>query len=133
MAGKITGLAWTTLSVDDSAGVVRAIINDINDFQFATPYGLTDVTGVDKSAIERLQLLADFSIGLNGTVNVDANASHDVFKILTGVRTVTITHAAKSLPNECLFSDYSWKRDGSGSLGWSAAGVLANGVVPLWS
>ena len=66
---KTTGLGVTTLSVDDSGGTVRDIRNDITSFNFATPRGVQDVTGIDKSAMERLLLLADFSITLNGVVN----------------------------------------------------------------
>src|SRR5262249_49351406 len=59
---KATGIGWTTLSVDDSSGTPVVIKNDVTNLQFATPRGVQDVTGVDKSAIERLLLLADFSI-----------------------------------------------------------------------
>ena len=37
------------------------------------------VTGLDKSAEERLQLLADFSITINGVFNDASNQSHAVF------------------------------------------------------
>src|SRR5258707_15249539 len=77
---KVTGLAQTTLSVSDSSASAQAIINDITNWQFATPRGVQDVTGVNKSAIERLLLLADFSITLNMVFNPAANAQHDVFK-----------------------------------------------------
>jgi len=46
----------------------------------STPRAVQDVTGVDKSAIERLLLLADFSITLNGVYNNAAGKSHAVFK-----------------------------------------------------
>jgi hypothetical protein len=66
---KQSGLGWTTCSVDDAAGVVRTIINDVTNLQFATPRGVQDITGIDKSAYERLLLLADFSITLNIVAN----------------------------------------------------------------
>jgi hypothetical protein len=134
---KQSGLGWSTLSVDDSAGAVEAIKNDITDFQFATPRGIQDVTGVDKSAIERLQLLADFSITLNGVANFAASPSaHDVFKTVPSTsvaRTVTLTIAGKTLANETLFTDYQLNRAASGELTWSAPGVLADGSTPTWS
>src|ERR1044072_3154205 len=61
MAGKLTGLGWTTLSLDDGAASLQDIKNDVTNFNFAMPRGVQDVTGVDKSAYERLLLLADFS------------------------------------------------------------------------
>ena len=133
---KQSGLGWTTLSVDDSAGVVRAIKNDITNFSFATPRGVQDVTGVDKSAMERILLLADFSVDLNGVFNDTAAASHDVFKTVPSTsvnRTVTLTVAAKILAAECLFTDYALTRAQSGELTFAAPGVLADGAVPTWA
>lgn len=51
---KQSGLGWTTCSVDDAAGSVQAIINDVTNLQFAMPRGVQDVTGIDKSAYERI-------------------------------------------------------------------------------
>jgi hypothetical protein len=133
---KTTGMGWTTLSVDDSSGTPQAILNDITNFQFSTPRAVQDVTGINKSAIERLELLADFSITLNGVFNPAANQSHDVFKTVPSTsvnRTVTIVGNAKTLPNETLFTDYQINRPQDGSLTWSAPGVLADGTVPTWS
>ena len=124
------------MSVDDSSGTVQAIKNDITDLQFATPRGVQDVTGVDKSAHERILLLADFSITLNGVFNPAANAAHDVFKTVPStsvVRTVTLTVAAKTLAPEVLFTDYPLKRGNGGELTFSAPGVLADGAVPTWA
>ena len=135
---KTTGLGVTTLSVDDSGGTVRDIRNDITSFNFATPRGVQDVTGIDKSAMERLLLLADFSITLNGVVNnVNTGAtSHAVFRTVPSTsvnRTVTLTLAGQTLATECLFTDYSWSRSQSGELTWAAPGVLADGTVPTWA
>ena len=133
---KQSGLGVTTLSVDDSAGSAQAIKNDITNFQFATPRGVQDVTGVDKSAMERILLLADFSITLNGVFNAAANQSHDVFKTVPSTsvnRTVTFTIAGKTLANETLFTDYPLTRAQSGELTWAVPGVLADGTVPTWA
>lgn len=133
---KESGIGWTTLSVDDSSGTARDIRNDITNFQFATPRAVQDVTGVDKSAIERLLLLADFSITLNGVFNDAANASHAVFKTVPSTsvnRTVSLGVSGQTLANECLFTDYNLTRGQDGSLTWSAPGVLADGTVPTWS
>jgi hypothetical protein len=133
---KVTGLAQTTLSVDDSAGSAQAIINDFTNWQFSTPRGVQDVTGVNKSAIERLLLLADFSVTLNGVFNPAANAEHDVFKTVPSTsvnRTVTITTNGKTLANETLFTDYQLTRPQTGELTFQAPGVLADGTVPTWA
>lgn len=133
---KSTGLGWTTLSVDDASNTQQDIRNDVTNLQFATPRAVQDVTGIDKSAIERLLLLADFSITLNGVFNPAANHQHDVLKTVPSTsvnRLVTIVTNGKTLAPTALFTDYSLTRAAGGELTWSAPGVLANGVVPTWS
>ncbi|MGA5116849.1 hypothetical protein [Streptomyces pseudogriseolus] len=131
---KQSGLGWTTLSVDDASGTPVAIKNDVTNFEFATPRGVQDVTGVDKSAMERLLLLADFSITLNGVFNT--SSSHTVFKTVPSssvARTTSLAISSQTLANECLYTDYSLNRSDSGELTWSAPGVLSDGTVPTWS
>ena len=133
---KSSGLAQTTLSVDNSASTAKDIRNDITNWQFSTPRAVQDVTGVDKSAMERLLLLADFSVTLNGVFNPSADKSHDVFNDVAATstaRTVAMTMNGKTLNNETLFTDYQITRGNDGALTWSAPGVLADGTVPTWS
>lgn len=133
---KQTGLGWSVASVDDAGGTPRAIRNDFTDLQFATPRGVQDVTGIDKSAIERLLLLADFSVTFNGVFNNAVSNSHDVFKTVPSTsvnRTVTLTVSGSTLANETLFTDYQLKRSQAGELTFSAPGVLADGTVPTWA
>ncbi len=135
---KQSGLGWTTLSVDDSGGSVEVIKNDVTSFQFATPRAVLDVTGVDKSAIERILLLADFNITLNTTaINFAASPSFfDVFNDVasTGVaRTTTLTVAGVTLAPEVLYTDFQVNRGQDGSLGATVPGVLADGTVPTWA
>lgn len=133
---KESGLGWTTLSVDDAAAAAQAIKNDVTNFEFATPRGVQEVTGVDKSAYERLLLLADFSITLNGVFNDASNMSHAVLKTVPSssvVRTVSLAVSGQTLANECIFSDYSLTRGEDGALTWTAPAALADGTVPTWS
>lgn len=133
---KETGLAWTTLSVDGSDTIANDIRNDVTNFEFSTPRAVQEVTGIDKSAMERLLLLADFSITLNGVFNDAADKSHETFKDVGStsvVRTVAITVSGQTLNNECLLTDYALTRGDDGSLTWSVPGVLADGTVPTWS
>lgn len=133
---KETGLGWTTLSVDGSDAAANDIRNDVTNFEFSTPKAVQEVTGIDKSAMERLLLLADFSITMNGVFNDAADKSHETFKDVgsTSVtRTVAIAVSGQSLSNECLITDYALTRGDDGSLTWTAPGVLADGTVPTWS
>lgn len=137
---KQSGLGYS-VAVDDAAETARTISNDITDFTYSTPRAVQDVTGVDKYAVERLLLLADFSISLNGVFNNAANQSHDVFKSVTSGsvnRTVTLAitspaSVTSTLENECLFSDYQLKRAAGGAFTWTAPGSLADGQIPTWS
>ena len=125
-----------TVGVDDSAGVLRQIENDITDLDWSISRAVQDVTGVDKSAMERLLLLADFSVSLNGVFNDAANVSHDVGKTVASAsvtRTVTLVMSGQTLTNECLLTNYDLKRAASGELTWNIPGVLQGGVLPTWS
>jgi len=132
---KISGLGWTTLSVDLSDGTTATDIrNDVTSFEFATPRGVQEVTGVDKSAFERLLLLADFSITMKGVFN--ASLSHTVFRTVSSTsvaRTTSLAIASQTLANECLYTDYSIERSDEGELTWESPGVLSDGTVPLWA
>ncbi len=133
-------MGWTALSVDDEGGTLRDIRNDITNFELATPRAVQDVTGIDKFAMERLLLLADMSLTLNGVFNDDSNKSHDVLSSIPSTsvgRQVTITVSGQTLGTtpqvELLFTDYSLARGADGTLTWSAPGVLSNGEIPTWT
>ena len=133
---KESGLGWTTCSVDTSAGAAKAIKNDVTSLQFATPRGVQDVTGIDKSAYERILLLADFSITLNCVFNDAADQMHEVFKTVSSTsvaRTTTLTVSGQTLANEVLYTDYPVNRADGGELTAAIPGVLADGAVPTWS
>lgn len=133
---KISGLGMTTLSVDDATGTPRDIRNDITNFDIATPRATQDVTGVDKSAMERLLLLSDASGTLTGVVNPSADRSHDVLKTVSSAsvaRTITMTVGGVTLANECVITDYSLKRAASGELTFDSPFSLADGSVPTWA
>jgi hypothetical protein len=133
---KESGLGWTTLSVDGSDTLANDIRNDVTNFEFSTPRAVQETTGIDKLAMERLLLLADFSITLNGVFNDAADKSHETFKDVgsTSVtRTVSIAVSGQSLACECLLTDYALTRADDGSLTWSVPGVLQDGTAPAWS
>ena len=132
---KESGIAMS-IAVDDSGSSARTISNDITNFDFSTPRNVQVVTGIDKSAEERLQLLADFTITLNGIFNDASNVAHAVFSTVPSssvARTVTITISGQSLPNETFFNDYAISRPASGELTWTAPGTLSGGTVPTWA
>ena len=133
---KSTGLG-ASVAVDDSGGTPRTISNDITDFAVSTPRPDQDVTGLDKSARERLLLLADFSATFNGVFNPAATTTaHAVVATVPSTsvaRTTTITVQAKVLAGELLYTDYALTRGSDGAMTWSAPGVLSDGAVPTWA
>lgn len=136
---KTTGLG-ATLIVQDAGAVARTISNDCTNFTFTTPRATQDVTGIDKSANERLLLLADYTNTLNGVFNSAANQSHDVFKTVPSTsvaRTTTIQPTSAGgtpqLIANVFYTDYQITRSATGELTWQAPGSLADGTVPTWS
>lgn len=131
---KSSGLGWTTLSLDDAAAALQDIKNDVTNLDFSTPYNTQEITGVDKFAMERLALLADFSANLNGVFNPSANRAHAVLSgDLRVVRTLSMVIGGKSLANECLITEYSLTRGAGGEFTWQAPLVLADGTTPTWT
>lgn len=134
---KSTGLSWTTFGVADASSTVQDIRNDSTDIQFSTPRAVQDVTGLDKAANERLLLLSDFSITVNGVFNPAANKEHDVFKTVPSTsvnRAVNITTNTKNLNlTGVIFTDYQITRAATGELTYSAPGQLGDGTVPQWT
>lgn len=134
---KESGMAWTTCEVDDAGAVARDIKNDVTNLSFNTSRGVQDVTGLDKSAMERLLLLGDFSVTLNGVFNDAAAPSiFDCFKTVcssTVNRTVTLVISAQTLANEVAFDSCPWTRAADGSFTLAPSGNLSDGTAPTWS
>jgi hypothetical protein len=132
---KATGLGWTTLTVADSTGTNYVDIrDDVTNLTFSTPRGIQETTGIDKSAMQRLLLLADFSITLNGVFN--QAVSHEVFSTVPStsvLRQTAMTVNATNLQANCYYSDYALTRSNTGELTWQAPGALGDGTVPTWS
>jgi hypothetical protein len=136
MAGKQDGLGWTTWTVDNSAGSGKDIRNDATDIQFGTPRAVQVVTGLDKSAFERLLGLADMTLTATIVFNPDADKSHSVFSTVPSTsvaRTNVLGIGGKSLTTEVLFTDYPLTRGADGALTAKVPGVLADGTVPTWA
>lgn len=136
---KESGLGLT-VTLDDSGGTGRAISNDVTNLTFSIPSGVQDVTGVNSSGMERLLLLADMQVALNGVFNDAATTgAHTVLKDYRTLaasqvgRTTAIAHSGQTLSDEILYSDYALTRAADGSLTWSAPGSLSDGGVPAWS
>ena len=135
---KTSGLAATVI-IDDGSGSPQTISNDLTEFSMSTPVALQDITGVDKSAHERLALLADSSYSMKGVFNTASNMSHAVFKTVPAggnTRTSKIEPTSGSTPFlacELLYEDYAITRSAAGDLTWQVKADLADGTTPSWS
>ena len=117
------------------------ISDDVTEFSIATPRALWDVTGVSKSAHERLAVLADGSVSLKGVFDNGSSAlAHQVLCSVTteaATRTVQIAPTATSggapyLAMNMLFSGYTVARSATGELTFDAPAELADGTIPAW-
>ena len=134
---KESGIGMTA-SIDDGAGDPQTITDDITNLTIGVPRGIQEVTGIGSSGIERLLLLADLSLGLNGVFNPAANKSHAVFKTVPSqgpamTRAVSIVISSQTLTAETLAGDYALTRAADGAFTWAVTMVNADGNIPAWS
>ena len=106
----------------------------------STPVALQDVTGVDKSAHEKLALLRDLTVQLKGVFNAAANMSHAVFSTITTTPTnratsiyPTSSGSTPVMTANVLYSTYDVARGNDGALTTSVSGSLADGAIPTWA
>lgn len=134
---KQTGLGWTTLTIADAGGTPQDLRTDITEFSFSTPRASQDVTGIDKSAHERLLLLADISYDFSFVFDGGATNAHEVFSTIPSTsvnRAISNVVNGKTLgPCNCLLTDYALTRSATGELTGKVPAVLADGAVPTWS
>ena len=125
-------------AVDDSSGSLRDISDDVTSLGVNVGQNLLDITGLDKSAVERLIALGDGSFAVSGVFNSASNKSHDVFKVRTGTRTTSYASGGNTSTNpiltmEMLVDSYNLSRGADGSLTWSAGLQLQSGTTPTWA
>ena len=138
MAGKLSGLAGA-VTVADTVPTVRDISEDVTNWTLSTPRGVQDVTGVNRSAHERILLLSDISFNVNGVFDDTAGASsHAVFSTVPSTSVaracnVVPTADTAHLPFNALFTDYQLTRTATGEVTYQAPGVLSDGTVPTWA
>lgn len=112
------------------------IANDVKSLDVATPREVQDVTGLDKSAIERLLLLADASVDLNGVFNDASSMSHATLKTAATASAgvvVAIGLSGQTLSMTMMQTDYALSRGDDGAATWKAPFVLSSGTAPAWS
>lgn len=127
MAGKLSALTTTVTVASNN------VSNDVLSFTFDTPYGVQEITGMDKSAVERLLLRADCTGSFTMAFNVDANRSHATFKT-PGSKTFVILFAgAATATFTALTTNYGLAPAADGSITSNANWALSSGTAVAWT
>lgn len=131
---KITGIT-STITIADSAGNNRTFSGDVTDFAVGQSRAQIDVTGVDKSFMERLPGLGDYSVTLSGVFNATSQFSHDVFGSMgTALRAFTLVLGANgTATGTAALESYNVTRAQGGALTWQATLNCANGTGVTWA
>lgn len=136
---KSSGIT-STISVDDGSGSLQNISTGVLSFDINTPRGNADITGLDKSAIERLLLLSDGTVTLNMQFDPTATTgTHTVFRTASSTsQTRTVTIVINSTPSatlsmEMICTEYNLSRGADGNLTSTATLMLQSGTAPTWS
>lgn len=110
------------------------ISNDVTSLTLSTPYGSQETTGLDKSAMERIVLLADVQGTLEGVFNTQASMSHATLKT-PGSKTfvITIASSAATATFTAITTDYQISLGADGSATWSVPFSLSNGTALAWT
>lgn len=124
---KVSGLTTSvTVASND-------ISNDITSFTVDTPSGVQDVTGLDKSAMERILLRADCTGSLTGVFNTAASKSHATLKTPGSKTFVIVYPGTATLTFTAVTTNYALSMGADGSLTWSADWALSSGTAAAWS
>lgn len=135
---KISALT-TVVTVDDANGTPRIISGDVTDLSINTSRGEQDITGLDKSAMERLLLRSDTTISLSGVYNPGATpTAHAVFSSVgtqagTVSRTTAIGLPTGTATGEFVPANYNLSIGADGAATWSVELHTSNGTAIVWS
>jgi len=123
---KVSGLTTSVTVASNN------ISNDVTSVNVDTPYGDQDITGLDKSAVERLLLRADCTGTLNGVFNTASSMSHATLKT-PGSKTFVIAYPGATLTFTAVTTNYAVTMGTDGSLTWSTNWGLSSGTAAAWS
>ena len=135
---KLSGIGMAVTVDEGDATGPRTISNDITSLTISMPRAMQDVTGLDSSGVERILLLADLSVGLQGVFDDAALLSHIVFKTVPAdgpavLRSLSIAISNQTMTAETQADNYTLTRAAGGAFTWSVNLLNANGAIPAWS
>ena len=124
---KVSGLTTSVTVASNN------ISNDITSINVDTPYGQQDITGLDKSAVERLLLRADCTGTMTGVFNITASASHATLKTPGSKTFVIVYPGTATLTFTAVTTNYALSMGTDGSLTWSVNWALSSGTAAAWT
>lgn len=127
MAGKLSAITTTVTIASNN------ISNDVLSFSFDTPYGSQEITGLDKSAVERLLLRADASGSFNFAFNIDSARSHATLKTPGSKTFVILFGGAATATFTALTTNYALNVAEDGSILGSCNWALSSGTAVAWT
>lgn len=130
---KFAGMP-VTITIDNTGGSGINVSNDVSSFDLNVPVGEQVVTGVDKSAEERLQLLQDFSATLKGRGLASSATRAVLFEALGTTRTLVIDLPdSATCTAEVFLYNLQISRGEDATITWSVECRLNNGTALAWS
>jgi hypothetical protein len=127
MAGKLSALTTTVTVASNN------ISNDVLSFSFDTPYGVQEITGLDKSAVERLLLRADCTGSFTFAFNVDASRSHATLKTPGSKTFVIFFGQVATATFTAVTTNYGLNVAEDGSILGNANWALSSGTAVAWT
>ena len=133
---KQTGITGT-VTIGDASGVSQTFSADVQTFNINQSRAQIDVAGIDKSFMERLPGLGDYSVDLAGVFNGGNGTAtaHYVFSSMgTALRAFTLVVGPQGTAvGTAALASYSVARGADGALTWTATLNCANGSAMSWS
>jgi hypothetical protein len=124
---KVSGLTTSvTVASND-------ISNDVTSINVDTPYGEQDITGLDKSAVERLLLRSDCTGSMTGVFNITASKSHATLKTPGSKTFVIVYPGPATLTFTAVTTNYALAMGTDGSLTWTVNWGLSSGTAAAWT
>ena len=124
---KVSGLTTSvTIASND-------ISNDILSITVDTPYGTQDVTGLDKSAMEKIMLRADCTGTLTAAFNTAGSKSDATLKTPGSKTFVIVYPGPATLTYTAVTTNYNLAFGADGSLLITCNWELSSGTAAAWT
>lgn len=130
---KFAGLS-VVVSIDNTGGTPVDVSNSISNISMKGSIGEQVVTGLDKSAEERLQLIEDGEYTISGRGYPPSAHRAVLWENLRTTRTLTIDLPdSATCTAEVFFFGLNIGRGDDASATWDLTMKLNNGTAPAWS